>query len=95
MIEEGDPALLAAALGDVARARTRIAAAGQDTRFSEQEIKERYEAVANAIATQHLEGLTVDAQTVLDLDKAARGELTVSDLIVRAHQRIAAGDFRR
>ncbi|NEK70570.1 MAG: antitoxin VbhA family protein, partial [Xanthomonas perforans] len=45
------------------------------------EIGDRRRAVANAIASQRLEGLEVDAQTRAELDQVARGELEPADVI--------------
>lgn len=55
------------------------------------ELLERLAAVANAIATQRLEGLEVDLDTIADLNRVAYGELTLDDARVRLHERIAAG----
>ena len=59
-----------------------------------QEIAERREAVANAIATQRLGGLEVDALTRDELDRVARGELEPADVLRHLQARVAAGDFR-
>jgi hypothetical protein len=53
----------------------------------------RRRAVANAIATQRLEGLEVDPQTVDDLNRAALGELTPADVMRRIRDRISAGYY--
>lgn len=62
--------------------------------LEEREIAARRAAVANAVATQRLEGLEPDPATIADLERAARGEIEVSDVLARLRQRIAAGDFR-
>ena len=54
---------------------------------SAQELRWNLEAVRNAIAQQRLEGLTPSADLVLDLERAARGEITVSDVIRNIAQR--------
>ena len=46
-----------------------------------QELQWNLEAAQNAIAQQRLEGLTPSADLVLDLERAARGEITVNDVI--------------
>ncbi|KAF1041468.1 hypothetical protein [Xylophilus sp.] len=62
--------------------------------LEEREIEERRQAVANAITTQRLEGLEVDAQTCAELERVARGELEPADVIESVRRRIAAGEFR-
>ncbi|MEX3614430.1 MAG: antitoxin VbhA family protein [Burkholderia gladioli] len=62
--------------------------------IDERELAERKQAVANAIATQRLEGLEIDPQTLADLDRVVRGELKPADVLRHLHERVAAGDFR-
>lgn len=62
--------------------------------IDKRELAERREAVANAIATQRLEGLEVDAQTLADLDRVLRGELDLADVLRHLRERVAAGGFR-
>lgn len=57
-------------------------------------LKERRHAVANAVASQRLEGLEPDARTVADLVRASAGELSVEDVLRTLKDRIAAGEFR-
>ncbi|MDL2321617.1 hypothetical protein LJC47_04670 [Desulfosarcina sp. OttesenSCG-928-B08] len=47
--------------------------------LSEQEIELNMRYVRNAIAQQRLEGLEVPEETVNDLKRVARGELTVEE----------------
>jgi len=60
----------------------------------ERELTERHAALDNAIATQRLEGLEPDAQTIADLERVVRGEIEVGDVIARLRQRITAGEFK-
>lgn len=53
----------------------------------------RMRAVRNAVAHQRLEGLTVDPRTVADLERAARGEIVVADVIAAIHGRIARAEI--
>jgi hypothetical protein len=54
------------------------------TTLTEQDIQRNMRAVAHAIAQQELEGLTVPASTVADLNRAARGEIdTDTDEVIR------------
>jgi hypothetical protein len=56
-------------------------------------VAERMAAVRDAVANQRLEGLAVDAQTVADLERAARGELDVEEVLASIHARIARGEI--
>lgn len=47
--------------------------------LTEQEIRRNIRAVAHAIAQQELEGLTVPAETVADLERVARGEIDTDE----------------
>ncbi len=49
------------------------------TTLSEQDIQRNMRAVAHAIAQQELEGLTVPAETVADLERVARGEIDTDE----------------
>lgn len=62
--------------------------------LDDQELAARRAALDNAIATQRLEGLEPDAQTIADLERVVRGDIEVGDVIARLRQRIAAGEFR-
>ena len=55
---------------------------------------ERIAAVQNAIATQRLAGLEVDASTQADLMRVAEGEMTIEELRADLNRRIANGEFR-
>ncbi|PNV26416.1 antitoxin VbhA family protein [Xanthomonas citri] len=56
------------------------------------EIEDRRRAVANAIASQRLEGLEVDAQTRAELDQVARGELEPADVIASIRRRLVSSN---
>jgi putative toxin-antitoxin system antitoxin component (TIGR02293 family) len=58
--------------------------------LSEHELAGRRATVANAIATQRLEGLELDPDTVADLESWARGELELTTARERALIRIEA-----
>lgn len=62
--------------------------------LSAHDLKERRHVVANAVASQRLEGLEPDARTVADLIRASAGELSVADALRTLKDRIAAGEFR-
>ncbi|MCD0501177.1 antitoxin VbhA family protein [Achromobacter sp. MY14] len=62
--------------------------------LTSKDVIERRRAVANAVANQRLEGLEPDSRTVADLERAAAGELSVSDVLRTLHARVAAGEFR-
>lgn len=49
--------------------------------------------MANAVATQRLEGLEPETQTIADLERVVRGEIEVADVLRNLHRRIAAGEF--
>ncbi len=72
-----------------AEARTRMQ---EKIMLDEHEIEDRRRAVANAIASQRLEGLEVDAQTRAELDQVALGELEPADVIASIRRRLVAGD---
>lgn len=55
--------------------------------LSEAKIQQNLLAVKHAIAQQELEGLKVPAQTVADMRKVARGELSTADLIRKFYSR--------
>ena len=56
--------------------------------LSEEEIQRNMRAVAHAVAQQELEGLTVPESTVIDLRRAARGEIDTEEVIRNIHRRI-------
>lgn len=58
------------------------------------ELEARRAAVANAVATQRLEGLELDAVTLDELERVARGELATADVLRHLRDRVAAGEFR-
>jgi hypothetical protein len=57
------------------------------TRLTEQHIQRNMRAVAHAIAQQELEGLKVPESTVVDLRRAARGEISSDEVIRNIHRR--------
>jgi hypothetical protein len=60
-------------------------------RFTEEEIRRNMRDVADAIAQQELEGLTVPQETVDDLKRVARGEID-TDEVRRNIQRRSANE---
>ncbi len=62
--------------------------------ISERELAERRAAIANAVATQRLEGLEPDPRTVAELEQVAAGEMDIAEVLRRLHVRIAAGEFK-
>lgn len=62
--------------------------------MTDRKTQERREAVANAVATNRLEGLEPDARTIAELEQVAAGKLDVAEVMRRARERIAAGEFR-
>ncbi|MBS0156798.1 MAG: antitoxin VbhA family protein [Nitrospira sp.] len=55
--------------------------------LTEAEIERNLRAVTHAIAQQELEGLTVPPETVEDMRKIARGEMSNDDLIRKLYSR--------
>ena len=64
-------------------------------KITEQELVKRNMALENAIASQRLEGLEPDAQTIEDLKCVVRGEFGVQESLKRVKERIALGQFRK
>jgi hypothetical protein len=62
--------------------------------MTDYEIRKNHAAIENAVASQRLEGLEPDPSTVAELERAARGEISVNDVLVNLHRRVAAGEFR-
>lgn len=62
--------------------------------IDETEKAARHRAVANAIASVQLEGLSVDAVTTDDLYRHARGEIELDEVLRHLRERVAAGAFR-
>ncbi len=58
------------------------------------DVKERHRAIANAVASQRLDGLEPDAHTIADLERVADGSLSITDVVRALHERIATGEFR-
>ena len=54
---------------------------------NDEEIKQNLFDVKNAIAQQRLEGLTPSREVVSDLERAAHGEITVSEVIANISMR--------
>jgi len=61
----------------------------------EDELAKRHATVANAIATQRLEGVALDPETIADLQSWARGEIELATARERALSRIEATRLRR
>ncbi len=55
--------------------------------LTEAEIERNLRAVTHAIAQQELEGLTVPPETVEDMRRIARGEMSNDDLIRKLYNR--------
>ena len=55
--------------------------------LTEAEIQRNLDAVDDAVAQQALEGLTVPAETVEDMRRIARGEMSSDDLIRKLYNR--------
>ena len=55
--------------------------------LTEADIERNLRAVTHAIAQQALEGLTVPPETVEDMRKIARGEMSNDDLIMKLYSR--------
>lgn len=53
----------------------------------------RLRALNNALASQSLEGLEVDAVAITDLQAWVRGELTIDEVVTRLNKRINAGEL--
>ena len=60
-----------------------------------QELAKRNMAFENAIASQRLEGLEPDTQTIEDLNCVVRGEFGIEESLRRVKERIALGQFRK
>ena len=65
------------------------------TTLSEQDIQRNMRAVAHAIAQQELEGLTVPAETVADLERVARGEIDTDEARRNIQRRFADDQILR
>ena len=57
------------------------------TTLTEREIQRNMRSVAHAIEQQELEGLKVPASTVADLQRVARGEIDIDEVIRNIHHR--------
>jgi hypothetical protein len=62
---------------------------------TEQELAKRNLALENAIASQRLEGLELDPQTIEDMQRVVRGEFGIEESLRRVKERIALGQFRK
>lgn len=62
---------------------------------SEQEISHNLRVVENAIAQQRLEGLEPSSVLVADLERAARGEIPVQEVIRNLHKRFPHAKVRQ
>lgn len=58
-------------------------------------LRARQDIVANAIANQRLEGLEPDAKVVLDLQRFARGQCDIDEVLSSFKARAANGEFLR
>lgn len=54
---------------------------------TKQQIADRKRNVASAIASQHLEGIAPDRETLADMERFAQGGLEISDVLTRLHHR--------
>lgn len=64
-------------------------------KVTDQELAKRNLALENAIASQRLEGLEPDTQTIEDLKCVVRGEFGIEESIRCVKERIARGEFRK
>lgn len=60
---------------------------------TERELADRSLALENAIASQRLEGLEPDPQTIEDMQGVVRGEFEVEEALSRLRERIALGQI--
>ena len=65
-----------------------------DAMPSEQDIRRNLRAVDNAIAQQRLEGLEPSGVLIADLQRAARGELSLRHVIENIKQRFRHAEIR-
>lgn len=89
------PVLAKIEAGTRERADDRLLASARDGLVArmQQMLETRLLAVRNAVAHQRLEGLEVDRRTVDDLERAARGDIEVRDVIAAIHRRIAHAEI--
>jgi hypothetical protein len=66
----------------------------ESMKVTEQELAKRNLALENAIASQRLEGLEPDGQTIADLKCVVRGEFGMQESLRRVKERVALGHFR-
>ena len=59
------------------------------------DLQRNQRALDNALAQQRLEGLTVSPETVADLQRVTRGEISTSDVIRKLYERYARVKVRR
>lgn len=59
-------------------------------KLTDREVEERRRQVSNAVASQRLEGIEPDEQTVEDLNRFASGELEIAEVIDRLKGRCPA-----
>jgi len=62
---------------------------------TEQELAKRNMALENAVASQRIEGLEPDPQTIEDMQCVVRGEFGVEESLRRVKERVALGEFRK
>ncbi|NOT57742.1 MAG: antitoxin VbhA family protein [Deltaproteobacteria bacterium] len=61
---------------------------------SEQDIRRNMQVVGNAIAQQRLEGLEPSSALVADLERVARGEISIDHVIENIKQRFRHAEIR-
>ena len=61
---------------------------------NDEEIRQNLFDVQNAVAQQRLEGLAPSREVVSDLERAARGEMTVREVIVNIGKRYRDAEIR-
>lgn len=62
--------------------------------LTEREQTRRREITKNELGSQRLEGLEPDEKIITDLEKWARGEVEIADLIVDFSNRVKRGEVR-
>ncbi len=62
--------------------------------ITKREQTERVETMQNALASQRLEGLEPDAQTIAESEKWTLGEMEISEVIKNFTDRVNRGEVR-
>ncbi len=60
--------------------------------LTRREQSERRESMQNALASQRLEGLEPDAQTIADAERWTRGEVEIAEVIANFANRVKRGE---